>query len=216
MRESRLPAHRAYGWLNVRGEESRRGGRGSSISNPIEARAVAALVARLEQAHAVNGVAATIGVIAFYSAQVREIFGALGRARRRAAAAAELTPRELAALCAVRPRTTVATVDAFQGAERDIMVLSFVRTNRGRNVGFLKDFRRLNVALTRAKHSLICVGDVVMLRAVGGDLGALVDDAAARGRVARWREENSGEGAGGRYVKLGVRDPRVLEAGFTV
>ena len=51
----------------------------------------------------------------------------------------------------------VATVDSSQGCEADVVVLSFVRTN---NAGFLKDDRRLNVALTRARHKLFCLGNI--------------------------------------------------------
>lgn len=52
----------------------------------------------------------------------------------------------------------VMTVDSFQGSECDVVILSFVRNNSRGSVGFLKDFQRLNVALTRARHLLICVG----------------------------------------------------------
>ena len=52
----------------------------------------------------------------------------------------------------------VMTVDSFQGSECDAVILSFVRSNMRGSVGFLQDFQRLNVALTRAKHLLVCVG----------------------------------------------------------
>jgi superfamily I DNA and/or RNA helicase len=55
----------------------------------------------------------------------------------------------------------ISTVDAFQGAERDIIILSTVRT---RNLGFLTDFRRLNVAITRARHHLVICGCERLLR----------------------------------------------------
>ncbi len=51
------------------------------------------------------------------------------------------------------------TVDAFQGREKDIIVISFVRSNPEGKVGFLMDERRLNVAITRARMKLICIGD---------------------------------------------------------
>ncbi|UWZ37060.1 hypothetical protein Drose_01675 [Dactylosporangium roseum] len=58
---------------------------------------------------------------------------------------------------AVRDR--VGTVDAFQGKEYDIVVYSFTRSNAGGRVGFLRELRRLNVAITRAREQLVLVGD---------------------------------------------------------
>lgn len=51
------------------------------------------------------------------------------------------------------------TVDAFQGRETDIILYSIVRSNKSGNIGFLRDMRRLNVALSRARELLILVGD---------------------------------------------------------
>jgi serine/threonine protein kinase len=51
------------------------------------------------------------------------------------------------------------TVDAFQGREQDIVFYSVVRSNNDRELGFLKDARRLNVALSRARQLLIIIGD---------------------------------------------------------
>jgi superfamily I DNA and/or RNA helicase len=58
----------------------------------------------------------------------------------------------------------VMTVDSFQGSECDVVILSFVRSNSRGSVGFVKGYQRLNVALTRAKHLLICVGCAETLR----------------------------------------------------
>ncbi|RZV39497.1 MAG: hypothetical protein EVJ48_04710 [Candidatus Acidulodesulfobacterium acidiphilum] len=60
----------------------------------------------------------------------------------------------------------VATVDSFQGQERDIIIFSFVRSNERNAIGFLKDWRRLNVAMTRVKQQLFMVGDINMLSSV--------------------------------------------------
>ena len=58
---------------------------------------------------------------------------------------------------------TVGTVDGFQGQERDVIVISLVRDNAEGNIGFLRDLRRMNVAITRARMKLIIVGNVQTL-----------------------------------------------------
>lgn len=55
------------------------------------------------------------------------------------------------------------TVDAFQGQERDVIAISFVRSNDKSEVGFLGDIRRTNVAMTRARKKLIMIGDSATL-----------------------------------------------------
>lgn len=85
-----------------------------------------------------------VGVIAPYRAQVSELmrqFDALG------------------VQADMRERVEFATVDAFQGQERDAIVISFTRSNSEGEVGFLKEYRRTNVAMTRAKHHLLMIGD---------------------------------------------------------
>lgn len=105
-----------------------------------------------------------VRVITFYQAQVRLI-------------SATLAANHLEEI-------TVSTVDSSQGSEADLIIVSFVRTGRGSNIGFLSDDRRINVALTRAKHKLICVGDFDgLVKAVGRDSGtmvSLVKDALSR------------------------------------
>ena len=86
------------------------------------------------------------------------------------------------ALLAEGAKEAVLTVDGAQGAEFDACVVSFVRTGRA---GFLQDFRRLNVALTRARRRLVLVGRLEALRRAGGALGALAADVAERGLVQR-------------------------------
>ena len=57
----------------------------------------------------------------------------------------------------------VGTVDGFQGQERDVIVISLVRDNADGAIGFLRDLRRMNVAMTRARMKLIIVGNAQTL-----------------------------------------------------
>jgi len=53
----------------------------------------------------------------------------------------------------------ISTIDSFQGQEKECIILSLVRSNDDGDIGFLKDYRRMNVAITRAKEQLIVIGD---------------------------------------------------------
>ena len=58
---------------------------------------------------------------------------------------------------------TVHTVDGFQGQERDVIMISLVRANEKGQIGFLRDLRRMNVAITRARMKLLIWGEAVTL-----------------------------------------------------
>lgn len=73
-----------------------------------------------------------------------------------AAAAKELLPKAM----------RISTIDSFQGQEKENIILSLVRSNEDGDIGFLKDYRRMNVALTRAKEQLFVIGDSAT---IGGD-----------------------------------------------
>ena len=59
----------------------------------------------------------------------------------------------------LRRQISVNTVDGFQGQERDVIVISLVRSNDDGQIGFLRDLRRMNVAITRARMKVIVLGD---------------------------------------------------------
>ena len=63
----------------------------------------------------------------------------------------------------LRHQISVGTVDGFQGQERDVIVISLVRDNADGNIGFLRDLRRMNVAITRARMKLIIIGNAETL-----------------------------------------------------
>lgn len=90
----------------------------------------------------------TIGVVTPYSGQVQLIKSLI-------ADDSEITSMPKAAAASIEVRS----VDGYQGRERDVIIFSAVRSNRRGNVGFLSDWRRLNVALTRARSALLVVGD---------------------------------------------------------
>lgn len=56
-------------------------------------------------------------------------------------------------------KVAINTIDSFQGQERDVIYISLVRSNEKGEIGFLKDVRRMNVAMTRARKKLVLVGD---------------------------------------------------------
>lgn len=72
------------------------------------------------------------------------------------------------------------TVDGFQGREKEVIIISFVRSNQNKEIGFLEDLRRLNVSLTRAKRKLIMVGDSETL-SVNGTYRRLVEHVKRKG-----------------------------------
>ena len=67
---------------------------------------------------------------------------------------------QVAAAKEALPKTMrISTIDSFQGQEQEIIILSLVRSNDDGDIGFLKDYRRMNVAITRAKEQLFIIGD---------------------------------------------------------
>jgi ATP-dependent RNA/DNA helicase IGHMBP2 len=120
---------------------------GESRMNPGEADLVIKKVNNLLE----SGVSAEkIAVISPYSAQVK-----LLRELLSAPSAVPLT----GTFPGGRNNIEIDSVDGFQGREKEVVIVSLVRSNREGEVGFLADTRRMNVALTRAKRKLIVIGD---------------------------------------------------------
>ena len=89
-----------------------------------------------------------VGIISPYRAQVQLLRKMIRQSER-------LRP--------YRRLITVNTVDGFQGQERDIVLISLVRDNDGGDIGFLRDLRRMNVAITRARMKLIILGSAATM-----------------------------------------------------
>ena len=89
-----------------------------------------------------------VGIISPYKVQTQYL-------RRLVSKRAEFHP--------FRSSISINTVDGFQGQERDIILISLVRSNDQGNIGFLNDLRRMNVAMTRARMKLIIIGDASTL-----------------------------------------------------
>ena len=118
---------------------------GTSIANDAEVESVEKILTRLIEA----GVSPSdIGVISPYSLQQRRLREFLDNSGK---------------LRAEKYGVTIGPVEAFQGAERDFIIVSVTRSNNDGHLGFLSDSRRLTVALTRAKKSLIVVANTVLL-----------------------------------------------------
>ena len=95
----------------------------------------------------------TIGIIAGYRGQVKLLHEKINLSQYKNF---EIINKE------ERPESLIEinTVDKFQGAERDIIIYDIVKSSKGAsNIGFLDDYRRINVALSRVKRLLIIVGD---------------------------------------------------------
>jgi hypothetical protein len=104
-----------------------------SLSNSVEAGMATVVVKRLVDSWSIG--AGNIGVITPYGAQTTMLWReSLGDVE-------------------------AANIDAFQGREHEVIVLTFVRPNSRRQLGHVDDGRRLNVALTRARRGLIIIGD---------------------------------------------------------
>jgi senataxin len=175
-----------YSFLQVEGQEEQ--ALGGSYQNRIEAEMIVELISTLRQLTESSMADKWCGtdrirVITFYQAQVACIEQCLNER-------------------GLGNTVVVATVDSSQGCEADIVLISFVRSQRDEpdihdswsgssndcrisSAGFLTDDRRMNVALTRAKYQLICVGNARNFHRIPNapTLHLLAKDAEDRGIV---------------------------------
>lgn len=117
---------------------------GTSYSNSYEAYLIKEILDKIQRDCESNKFLKEVGIITGYSSQISI----------------------LEAIIASRDKNIwknidikIHTVDAFQGGECDIIIYDLVRSNKQKKLGFTSDYRRLNVALSRAKQLLIIVGD---------------------------------------------------------
>jgi superfamily I DNA and/or RNA helicase len=123
----------------------------TSYWNPAEAERVVELVKELVADRSSTTTALpSIGIVTPYNGQVQCIQLLLAQ---------DATLRDLVRSNAVE----VKSVDGYQGRERDVIIVSTVRSNRRHHIGFVQDWRRMNVAFTRAKSALIVVSDIETL-----------------------------------------------------
>jgi superfamily I DNA and/or RNA helicase len=140
-----------------------------------------------------HDISKNIAVITFYAAQVQTIKFELEKSGIIASIpdpAAEsdmlliIDPNKLKESKLDDSSIRVMTVDSFQGSESIFVIVSFVRSNSSSNVGFVNDFKRLNVSLTRAKHTLILVGCCnTLANCKSYDLQCLIEDCKERNRI---------------------------------
>ncbi len=134
-------------------EERMKGGK--SLYNPAELNKIADMLKEIDEAvfeakqagRMKEDEQKSVGVISFYGEQVKRIDRLLQQELR---------------LQHVTLRT--GTVDRFQGMEMDVIIVSMVRNheNKHDDIGFAKDYRRLNVALSRARELLVLIGSTTM------------------------------------------------------
>ena len=127
---------------------------GESLRNPGEAEVVIKYVRSLAE----KGIPlSTMGIITPYSAQV-SLIRSLRNERLEDLLGEGVTQQDL----------EVSTVDGFQGREKDVIIISMVRSG-GKSVGFLAENRRMNVAITRAKKHVALIGDSDTIRGLEGE-----------------------------------------------
>lgn len=146
------------------------GDRGPAWSNPDEAKAV---IEVLKSVRAVDGASPSLAVLSPYRQQVKLISHDVTQS----------LPGQLAHLTTFHPAVGdeefCGTVDSFQGDQADLVIISMVRNNGhaspAKALGFLRDNRRMNVLLSRAKWRVIIVGSLRFYESVANTAASLTD-----------------------------------------
>ncbi|KAI0354940.1 hypothetical protein OH77DRAFT_1542922 [Trametes cingulata] len=159
------PKFGTYRFFNVPAGLEESSGAGHSLVNRAEAQVAVALYNRLVREYSSANLDFKVGVISMYRGQILEL-------RR---AFTQRFGEEVLSMVDFN------TVDGFQGQEKDIIILSCVRAGPGlQTVGFLRDVRRMNVALTRAKASLFVLGHAPTLERSDEIWRKIVENARSR------------------------------------
>ncbi|XP_066963486.1 uncharacterized protein [Macrobrachium rosenbergii] len=158
-----------YAVFDVKNSQERRGPR-NELFNPTECHVVRLILDSIEP----NISKLKIGVITPYQCQKFHL------------------EKELNGFCN-RLNININTIDGFQGQERDIIILSFVRANSASQIGFLSESQRLNVALTRARRSCYVVASLSSL-SQNKDWQSLISNAGARNLVYEIHDSHMNEG----------------------
>ena len=142
-------------WVTIDGKEE---SDDTSYVNRVEAESILEAICAIRE----RDLNSTIGVVSFYGAQIRLIKQLLSNAAKKNK---RLNPATIA----------VSTVDGFQGGEEDFILISFVRANHKGKIGFVDEFTRLNVAITRARHALMIFAEAQTFAKSKGEVRELFD-----------------------------------------
>ena len=125
-------------------EESQEKRVGKSFTNPYEAKVIRGVLAKIQKNCESNNLSKEVGVISAYRSQIGILESTIAANNKQLWKNLDIV---------------IHTLDAFQGGEKDIIIYDLVRSNSQKELGFTSDYRRLNVALSRARQLLIIVGN---------------------------------------------------------
>jgi len=162
--ERRIAASGGVSWVGYDDVEAEASGRARSTSkwNPTEVEIIEGFMARAGASDLLDA-GKTIMVISFYKEQTRAL--------QRMAEGYGYKPAD--------QRFRIVTVDAAQGSEADVVILSCVRSNPKGDIGFVENRNRMCVAISRAKERLVIVGDAKTFRRRPGAWRAVCAGAVA-------------------------------------